>query len=184
MFLDFVGQALVHELLGLHNHRVDLSGVQNVQKEFREVVLSPEADHFFKGVMYQNWGDVASQIHELITQYARQNKDNRKMQTFGTLSFHQFLLSVCSHVNRFGHFFSEEMKDFVENYPQFKQLQTNACKHMTVATELHKKIDQRHLLEVWNCLRSFPHSTLQYQCMTGVRAGTRIGMRGQSLKLG
>lgn len=49
----------------------------------QEVVLSPESDHFFKGVMFQNWGDVATQIHELVTTYARQNKDNREMQSFG-----------------------------------------------------------------------------------------------------
>jgi vacuolar protein sorting-associated protein 45 len=124
LLMQWTYQALVHELLGLHNHRVDLSGAKDAQKEFKEVVLSPEADHFFKGVMFQNWGDVASQVHELLQTYARQNKDNRKMQSF------------------------DEMKDFVENYPQFKQLQTNACKHMTVASELHRKIDARRLLEV------------------------------------
>jgi vacuolar protein sorting-associated protein 45 len=40
------------------------------------------------------------------------------------------------------------MKDFVEKYPQFRQLQTNAVKHMTVAGELHKLIDKRNLLQV------------------------------------
>jgi hypothetical protein len=45
-------------------------------------------------------------------------------------------------------FTAEQMKDFVENYPAFRQLQTNACKHMTVASELHRIIENRQLLEV------------------------------------
>jgi vacuolar protein sorting-associated protein 45 len=42
----------------------------------------------------------------------------------------------------------EDIKDFIDKYPQFRQLQTNACKHMAVAVELNRKIDARRLLEV------------------------------------
>ena len=42
-------QAMVHELLGLKCHRVDLSGAPGIKrKDLREVVLSPKQDTFFR----------------------------------------------------------------------------------------------------------------------------------------
>lgn len=43
-------QAMVHELLGIHNNRVDMSAVPNVPKDLHEVVLSAEHDEFFAEV--------------------------------------------------------------------------------------------------------------------------------------
>ena len=117
-------QALVHECLEIHNHRVDMKHAPNVQKEFRELVLSPESDQFFKSIMYHNWGDVAMKIHDLVQNYSKQNKGNSKLQTF------------------------EEMRDFVDKYPQFRALQTNACKHMAIVEEIHRQIETRSLLKV------------------------------------
>ncbi len=42
----------------------------------------------------------------------------------------------------------EDIKKFVDDYPQFRALQTNACKHMALAVEINRKIDARRLLEV------------------------------------
>lgn len=41
---------MVHELLGLHNNRIDLSKVPGVGRELREVVLSAENDEFYANV--------------------------------------------------------------------------------------------------------------------------------------
>lgn len=41
---------MVHELLGLHNNRIDLSKVPGVSRELREVVLSAENDEFYANV--------------------------------------------------------------------------------------------------------------------------------------
>ena len=43
-------QAMLHELLTINNNRVDLSHVEGVSKELREVVISPEHDDFYKEV--------------------------------------------------------------------------------------------------------------------------------------
>ena len=52
---------MVHELLGIHNNRVDLSAVPGVAKDLQEVVLSAEHDEFFSEVIisnkYENVGD-------------------------------------------------------------------------------------------------------------------------------
>ena len=39
------------------------------------------------------------------------------------------------------------MKEFVEKFPQFKSVQTNAVKHMTLAGELGRIINTRNLLD-------------------------------------
>lgn len=43
-------QAMVHELLGLNNNRIDLSKVPGISKDLREVVLSAENDEFYANV--------------------------------------------------------------------------------------------------------------------------------------
>lgn len=49
-FLQWTYQAMVHELLGLHNNRIDLSRVPGISKDLREVVLSAENDEFYANV--------------------------------------------------------------------------------------------------------------------------------------
>ncbi|KAM7373737.1 hypothetical protein PAMP_008567 [Pampus punctatissimus] len=43
-------QAMVHELLGLNNNRIDLSRVPGISKDLREVVLSAENDEFYANI--------------------------------------------------------------------------------------------------------------------------------------
>jgi len=50
-------QAMVHELLGISNNRVDLRAPgTKVAKENQELVLSGEQDAFFHSQMYSNYG--------------------------------------------------------------------------------------------------------------------------------
>jgi vacuolar protein sorting-associated protein 45 len=53
---------MIHELLGIHNNRVDLKHLQHLSKEMKEVVLSMEDDTFFREIMYKNFGEVAEAI--------------------------------------------------------------------------------------------------------------------------
>ena len=57
---------MIHEILGISNNRVDLKHLDNLPEEMKEVVLSCEDDTFFKDVMYNNFGDVAEAIHDLV----------------------------------------------------------------------------------------------------------------------
>jgi len=43
-------QAMVHELLGITNNRISLTGVPAVSKDMQEVVLSAEHDDFYANV--------------------------------------------------------------------------------------------------------------------------------------
>ena len=54
-------QAMVHELLGITNNRVDLRSVgPKIAKENQELVLSAEQDAFFHSQMYSNYGEFPS----------------------------------------------------------------------------------------------------------------------------
>uniref|UniRef100_A0A3B1K4T9 Vacuolar protein sorting 45 homolog n=1 Tax=Astyanax mexicanus TaxID=7994 RepID=A0A3B1K4T9_ASTMX len=48
-------QAMVHELLGLNNNRIDLSRVPGISKDLREVVLSAENDEFYANAFVDNY---------------------------------------------------------------------------------------------------------------------------------
>jgi vacuolar protein sorting-associated protein 45 len=59
-------QAMVHELLTIHNNRVDLKHLETLDQDMREVVLSSDDDRFFRKVMYSNFGDLAQEIEQLV----------------------------------------------------------------------------------------------------------------------
>ena len=56
-------QAMIHELLGLKNNKVDLKHLSHLSDEMKEVVLSWDEDEFFRKIMFSNFGDVADAIH-------------------------------------------------------------------------------------------------------------------------
>lgn len=54
MLNQWTYQAMVHELLTINNNRVDLSHVQGISKELKEVVLSAQHDEFYENVQSFN----------------------------------------------------------------------------------------------------------------------------------
>lgn len=117
-------QAMVHELLGIKDNRVDMRSVSGISKELREVVLSAEQDHFYKGSMYLNFGDLGASIKELVTTYQRKTKNNSKIESVA------------------------DMQKFVDQYPEFRALAGNVSKHVAMMTELSRIVDQRNLMNV------------------------------------
>ncbi|RQM04892.1 hypothetical protein DH86_00002676 [Scytalidium sp. 3C] len=117
-------QAMVHELLGINNGRVDLSDVPDVRPELKEVVLSQDQDPFFKKNMYLNFGDLGSNIKEYVEQYQSRTKNNANIESIG------------------------DMKRFIEEYPEFRKLSGNVSKHVTLVGELSRRVGEENLLEV------------------------------------
>ena len=72
---------MIHEILGINNNRVDLKHVQGLPEDMREVVLSCEDDHFFKEIMYKNFGDVAESIHNLVQNFLKNKKSQAQFQS-------------------------------------------------------------------------------------------------------
>ncbi|NXJ05390.1 VPS45 protein, partial [Odontophorus gujanensis] len=118
-------QAMVHELLGINNNRIDLSRVPGISKDLREVVLSAENDEFYANNMYLNFAEIGSNIKNLMEDFQkRKPKEQQKLESIA------------------------DIKAFVENYPQFKKMSGTVSKHVTVVGELSRLVGERNLLEV------------------------------------
>ncbi|XP_075699393.1 vacuolar protein sorting-associated protein 45 isoform X1 [Rhinoderma darwinii] len=118
-------QAMVHELLGINNNRIDLSRVPGISKDLKEVVLSAENDEFYANNMYLNFGEIGTNIKNLMEDFQRKKpKEQQKLESIS------------------------DMKAFVENYPQFKKMSGTVSKHVTVVGELSRLASERHLMEV------------------------------------
>ncbi|PHH84412.1 hypothetical protein CDD83_1976 [Cordyceps sp. RAO-2017] len=117
-------QAMVHHLLGIQNGRVDLSEVPDIRSELREITLSSDQDHFFKKNMFLNFGDLGGTIKEYVEQYQSKTKTNADIETIS------------------------DMKRFIEEYPEFRKLSGNVSKHVTLVSELSRRVAAENLLEV------------------------------------
>jgi tRNA uridine 5-carboxymethylaminomethyl modification enzyme len=117
-------QAMVHHLLGIHNGRVDLSDIPDIRPELKEIVLSQDQDPFFKKNMYLNFGDLGGNIKEYVEQYQSKTKNNADLESIS------------------------DMKRFIEEYPEFRKLSGNVSKHVTLVSELSKRVGVENLLEV------------------------------------
>ncbi|KAL9133264.1 MAG: hypothetical protein Q9175_005557 [Cornicularia normoerica] len=117
-------QAMVHELLGIYNGKVDLSDVPDVRSELKEIVLSQDQDPFFKKNMYLNFGDLGGNIKEYVEQYQSKTKSNAAIESIA------------------------DMKRFVEDFPEFRKLSSNVSKHVTLVGELSRRVEAEGLLDV------------------------------------
>ncbi|KAG5977273.1 hypothetical protein E4U55_006918 [Claviceps digitariae] len=117
-------QAMVHHLIGIQNGRVDLSDVPDVRPELKEIVLSQDQDPFFKKNMFLNFGDLGGTVKDYVEQYQSKTKNNANIESIS------------------------DMKRFIEEYPEFRKLSSNVSKHVTLISELSRKIAAESLLEV------------------------------------
>jgi len=117
-------QAMVHELLGIQDNRVDLTKLPKVPKDLQEVVLSSQQDAFFKSNMYENFGDLGANIKKLVDEFQQKAKSNQNIQSL------------------------EDMVKFVENYPEYRKQHGNVSKHVTMMTELSRIVDERQLMAI------------------------------------
>merc|ERR1711934_41082 len=118
-------QAMVHDLLGIRNNRVDLSSSAiktKVPQDQKQVVLSSQQDAFFGKEMYNNYGDLGIEIKNLVDDFQEASKMNHNIQSI------------------------EDMQRFVENYPEFRSKQGNVSKHVTLMTELSRMVEECQLM--------------------------------------
>ncbi|CAG9534127.1 unnamed protein product [Cercopithifilaria johnstoni] len=134
-------EAMVHELVGINNHRVNI----NTGSNSGALILSPLHDPFYSKNMYANFGETGQNIKELITEFQRKSQTNQKLESVA------------------------DMKNFVEQYPQFKKISGTVTKHLTVLGELSKLVANRNLLEISEVEQQLVSGGEHSHCLTTVR---------------
>jgi len=74
--------------------------------------------------MYMDFGNLGVEIKKLVDEYQQQTKGTQSIESL------------------------EDIKRFVELYPQFKKLSGNVSKHVTMMSEMSQIIEERAMLEV------------------------------------
>uniref|UniRef100_F1KXX8 Vacuolar protein sorting-associated protein 45 n=1 Tax=Ascaris suum TaxID=6253 RepID=F1KXX8_ASCSU len=134
-------EAMVHELLGIKNHRVNMESVPDAGI----VLLSPLQDAFYAKNMYANFGEIGQNIKELMTEFQRKSQTNQKLESIA------------------------DMKNFVEQYPQFRKISGTVSKHVTVVGELSRIVSAHNLLEVSEVEQQVAGDGEHSQCLNAVR---------------
>ncbi|OSX76728.1 hypothetical protein BU14_0177s0009 [Porphyra umbilicalis] len=118
-------QAMVHELLGLHKGRVDLSTAPGVRDDARQVVLNGVDDDFYRGHMYKNFGDLGAGLAALVADFQSQSASTTSTARVESI---------------------EQMRAFVDAYPAFRSASAHVSKHVTLMAELSRLVEARALL--------------------------------------
>lgn len=116
-------QAMLHELLGMDNNRIDMTKVPGIRDELREIVMSPTQDSFFEENMLSNFGDLGVSIKKYVEEYQSSTKNTARIESI------------------------EEMQRFVDEYPEFRRMSGNVSKHVAVVHELSRIIEDTSLLQ-------------------------------------
>jgi vacuolar protein sorting-associated protein 45 len=117
-------QAMVHELIGIENNKVDLRGFANVPKDQQEVVLSSVQDDFFRANMFENFGDLGMNIKRMVDDFQHLSKSSFNLQSIG------------------------DMAKFVSNYPEYRKTHGNVTKHVALVSEMSRIVEERKLMLV------------------------------------
>jgi hypothetical protein len=115
-------QAMVHQLIGIQNNRIDMSKTSDVRDELKQIVLSHLQDPFYKQNMYKDFGDLGIAIKQLVDEFQSQSNNTKNINSI------------------------EDIKRFVEDFPEFKKMSGNVSKHVAVMGELQRQVQKRRLL--------------------------------------
>ncbi len=117
---------MLHQLLGMHNNRINLSHVRDIREESKQIVVSSTLDEFYHCHMIDDFGEMGLAIKEYVDAFKEEtnNSNHAKLNTI------------------------EDIKRFVEKYPEFRKTSANVTKHVTMMSELQRHVQQRKLQDV------------------------------------
>ncbi|GMM35668.1 Vps45 protein [Saccharomycopsis crataegensis] len=133
-------QSMIHEYLGIDKNIVDLTQYMKTESpsttttttttkhdddiELTKIILNVENDKFFAESMYLNFADLSDKISALVNVYKSKTNSSNSLNSL------------------------DDLKNFLQDYPEFKKLSHNVNKHITITTELNNKIGKNNLWEV------------------------------------
>ncbi|KAI5012655.1 hypothetical protein ZWY2020_024921 [Hordeum vulgare] len=116
--------AMVHELIGIENNKVDLKEFANVPKDQQEVVLSAVQDDFYRVNMFENFGDLGMNVKRMVDDFQHLSKSSQNFQSI------------------------DDMAKFVTNYPEYRKTHGNVTKHVALVSEMSRMVEERKLMQV------------------------------------
>ncbi|KAF1745794.1 hypothetical protein GCK72_022241 [Caenorhabditis remanei] len=112
----------------------------------QSIVLSELHDDFFAKNIISNFGEIGQNIKALISEFQEKKHINKNLESI------------------------QDMKKFVEDYPQFKKISGTVSKHVTLVGELSNLIQKHNLLEISECEQTIVSEGDQNKCINKIRA--------------
>ena len=122
LLLQWTYQAMAHDLLGIHDNRVDLKSGKGKGAEAAHAVLTPSQDEFYAKHMYSNYGDLGMAVKELVDDFQKDHKTSSDIQSI------------------------QEIMRFVEAFPEFRAKQGFVSKHVALLADISAIVDRRALM--------------------------------------
>ncbi|PNW80892.1 hypothetical protein CHLRE_07g333950v5 [Chlamydomonas reinhardtii] len=116
-------QAMVHELIGIHDNTVKLTSGK-VAEQFRDVVFDPRQDDFLRRHQYRTYGEVGASVKSMVEQFQSASTKHSRVESL------------------------EDMRRFVLEHSDFQKLQGNVSKHVNLMTQLSETVSGRNLMDV------------------------------------
>ncbi|CDF89038.1 ZYBA0S03-07734g1_1 [Zygosaccharomyces bailii CLIB 213] len=117
-------QSMISEYIGVKRNMVDLSKAPDIDKDLQKVTLSSKQDSFFRDTMYLNFGELGDKVKQYVVNYRDKTNSNSQINTV------------------------EDIKNFIEKYPEFRKLSGNVAKHMAIVGELDRQLQTKDIWEV------------------------------------
>lgn len=120
--------AMIHEQFNIVNNRISLLDVPNRQpKDPREMLLAIEKDQFFDKNYFRNYGELGSTLKEAVEDLKNLTKSQHKVETM------------------------EDMKRFIDEYPETKRHASNLHNHVFLMSELSRIVTEHNIITVSEC---------------------------------
>ncbi|SCW00501.1 LAFE_0C05578g1_1 [Lachancea fermentati] len=117
-------QSMINEYIGIKRNVVDLSKVPDLDPTLKQVVLSSKQDAFFHDTMYLNFGELGDKVKQYVSNYKNKTNSNSQINTI------------------------EDIKRFIEKFPEFKKLSGNVSKHMAIVGELDRQLQMKRIWDI------------------------------------
>ena len=116
--------AQAHELLTIEQNKIDVSKMPGLSKDEKAYTFSAENDDFIRENMYKNYGEIGEITQVLMREYQTKVAGSKQLDSI------------------------EEMKTFIENFPEFKKLSSTTFKHVGLTSEITRMVKMHHLMAV------------------------------------
>ncbi|KAK6725984.1 hypothetical protein RB195_004353 [Necator americanus] len=112
----------------------------------QSMVLSELHDEFYAKNVSSNFGEIGQNIKLLMNEFQQKSQIHKNLESIA------------------------DMKNFVEEYPQFKKISGTVSKHVTLMGELSKIVANQNLLEISEVEQSIVAEGDHSRCLERVRA--------------